>query len=62
MNCLISLEANSPRPDWPQRVEEAGLIWHDAGGDPYWSEDQHIVLTLGAAEILESAATELHAL
>ena len=62
MRSRIRLEANAPRADWQQRVEEAGLIWHGASGAPYWSEDQHIVLTLKAAEVLEDAANELHAM
>ncbi|NJM36975.1 MAG: glutathionylspermidine synthase family protein [Akkermansiaceae bacterium] len=62
MNSPISLEANSPRPGWQQRVEESGLIWHSADGSPYWTEDQHLALTLKAAETLEDAASELHAL
>ena len=62
MKSGIRLEANSPRPDWRQQVEASGLIWHGAGGTPYWTEDQHLVLTLKAAETLEDAASELHAL
>lgn len=58
----IRLEANAPRPDWREQVEEAGLVWHGAGSTPYWTEDQHLVLDLKAAETLEDAATELHAL
>lgn len=62
MRSPIRLERNAPRPDWQHRVEEAGLIWHGAGGEPYWTDDQHLVLTLDAAEKLENAAIELHAL
>jgi glutathionylspermidine synthase len=62
MRSSIRLEANAPRPDWKRRVEESGLIWHGADGDTYWSEDRHLVLTLKAAETLEDAANELHAL
>jgi glutathionylspermidine synthase len=62
MKSAIRLEANLPRPDWRRRVEESGLIWHSADGAPYWTEDQHLVFTLEAAETLESAAGELHAL
>ncbi|RYD23288.1 MAG: glutathionylspermidine synthase family protein, partial [Verrucomicrobiaceae bacterium] len=62
MKSGIRLERNAPRPDWQQRVEEAGLIWHGAGGEPYWTDDQHLVFTLDAAETLENAALELHAL
>jgi glutathionylspermidine synthase len=62
MRSNIRLETSLPRPDWKARVEAAGLIWHGAGGDSYWNEQQHLVLTLEAAETLEDAALELHAL
>ncbi len=62
MKSSIRLEANAPRPGWQQQVEASGLIWHGAGESPYWAEDQHLVLTLKAAETLEDAASELHAL
>ncbi len=52
MKSPIRLETTVPRPEWRQRVEAAGLIWHGAGGDAYWSEDQHLALTLAAAETL----------
>ncbi len=59
---MISLAENKPRMFWKQCVEDAGLIWHSADGEPYWTEDQHLVLTLAEAETLESAANELHEL
>ncbi|TAE73463.1 MAG: glutathionylspermidine synthase family protein [Verrucomicrobia bacterium] len=62
MKSPIRFESGSPRTGWQQRVEEAGLLWHGAGDEPYWSEDRHLVLTLEAAEILEDAANELHAM
>jgi glutathionylspermidine synthase len=62
MKSGIRFESNPPRPDWRARVEAEGLIWHGAGDVPYWSEDEHLVLTLKAAETLEDAASELHAL
>jgi glutathionylspermidine synthase len=62
MKSPIRLETRAPRPDWQERVEAAGLIWHGAGGDPYWTEDRNLVFTLEAAEVLEDAANELHAL
>lgn len=62
MHPSIRLESNTPRPDWQNRVEDAGLIWHGEGGIPYWNENQHVALTLEAAEVLEEAANELHAL
>ncbi len=62
MRSAIRLESRAPRENWQQRVESAGLTWHGAAGEPYWTEDRNFVLTLKAAEILEDAATELHAL
>jgi glutathionylspermidine synthase len=62
MKSPIRLETRAPRPGWQERVEAAGLIWHGAGGDPYWTEDRNLVFTLEAAEVLEDAANELHAL
>jgi glutathionylspermidine synthase len=62
MKSNIRLASGTPRPDWKKRVESAGLIWHGDGGVPYWNESRHLVLTLEAAEVLEDAATELHAL
>jgi glutathionylspermidine synthase len=58
----IRLESRAPRPGWQARVEEVGMLWHGAGGDPYWTEDRNLVFTLDAAEVLEAAANELHAL
>lgn len=58
----IRLERSRPRPNWVQRVEESGLVWHGNGADSYWNESEHLVLTLQAAETLEDAANELHAL
>ena len=59
---MIQLQTNTPRSDWQQQVEEAGLIWHGAGSEPYWTEGQHLAISLPEAETLEDAATELHAL
>jgi len=51
-----------PRPNWQQRVEEAGLTWHSADGQPYWDEGRHVSMSLAAGEVLEDAANELHQL
>ncbi len=58
----IYLNNNEPRENWVQRVEESGLIWHGNGNDSYWNESEHLVFTLEAAETLEDAANELHAM
>ncbi len=62
MNSPIRLEVRPSRNGWQERVESAGLIWHGAGGEPYWTEDRNLVFTLKAAETLEDAANELHAM
>jgi glutathionylspermidine synthase len=28
----------TPRPDWPSRVEEVGLTYHTPDGVTYWDE------------------------
>jgi len=62
MSGPIRMECPPARAGWRQRVEDAGLLWHGAEGEPYWSEDRSLALTLAAAETLEDAANELHAL
>lgn len=62
MKSPVRLEVRPPRSGWQERVESAGLIWHGAGGEPYWAEDRNLVFTLEAAEVLENAANELHAM
>ncbi|WP_367872479.1 glutathionylspermidine synthase family protein [Luteolibacter sp. Populi] len=62
MKTPVRLEVRPPRSGWRERVEASGLLWHGEGGDPYWSEDRNLVFTLEAAEILEAAANELHAM
>lgn len=59
---FLELRRCEPRPDWQQRVEEQGLLWHTVDGQRYWAEGQYLQLTLAAAEVLEDAANELHGL
>lgn len=58
----LRLERSPTRANWVQRVEASGLVWHGQGADAYWNETEHLALTLQAAETLEDAANELHAL
>ena len=51
----IHLAPSQARSNWIHRVEESGLIWHGVGGDTYWNEDEHLVLTLKAAETLTTS-------
>ncbi len=56
------LAQSSVRDHWVNRVEDSGLLWHGDSKDAYWNESQHLVFTLEAAEKLEDAANELHAM
>ncbi|MFM2296587.1 MAG: hypothetical protein RL117_294 [Verrucomicrobiota bacterium] len=58
----IRVQPSPARANWVTRVEESGLLWHGHGADSYWNENEHIVLTLEAAEVLEQAANDLHAM
>lgn len=58
----IRIQERLRRHDWQKRVEETGLTWHSADGQPYWAEGRHVTLSLEAAEVLEDAANELHRL
>ena len=50
--------AAEPRPNWQQRVEEAGLIWH-SGVQVYWNESAFYEFTAPEIELLETATNEL---
>lgn len=50
----------APRPNWRERVEELGLVWHSAGGRPYWDESACYAFSLSQIERIERAAAELH--
>jgi len=50
--------AAEPRPNWQQRVEEAGLIWH-SGEQVYWNESAFYEFTAPEIELLETATNEL---
>ncbi len=59
---FLELRRCEPRLNWQQRVEEQGLLWHTVAGQRYWAEGQYLQLSLQAAEVMEDAANELHAL
>lgn len=51
----------TPRPDWQQKVEESGLIWHTLeDGTPYWNESACYVFTPAQIEKIEAATAELY--
>jgi glutathionylspermidine synthase len=55
---------SAPRPDWRQRVEALGLLFHttphEAGGKPYWNEEAYYEFTAAQVDQLERATNELH--
>ena len=52
----------TPRPDWRATVEGQGLIWHTAGGDPYWNEGACYSFTAAEIDTIEAATAELYRL
>lgn len=52
----------TPRPDWRQRVEALGLVWHSADDQPYWDESAAYVFSKREIEEVESATAELYRL
>ena len=52
--------ACQPRPDWREKVESIGLIFHSHETGPYWDESACYELTAAEVAALESAANQLH--
>jgi glutathionylspermidine synthase len=50
----------APRPDWTAKVEALGLIWHSAGGAPYWNEAAAYSFTLDEIGQIERATADLY--
>ena len=50
--------AAAPRPNWEQKVAEAGLTWH-TGENVYWNESAYYEFTAKEVDELESATNEL---
>ncbi|MEP6692055.1 MAG: glutathionylspermidine synthase family protein [Gemmatimonadaceae bacterium] len=49
------------RPNWQQRVEEVGLLYHTTpSGMPYWDESAFYELTAKEVDELERATNDLH--
>lgn len=50
----------TPREDWQQKVESAGLIFHTLeNGDPYWDESAAYQFTAAEIDTLEAAGYKL---
>ena len=52
----------TPRPDWRERVEALGLVWHTADGVPYWNEAACYRFDRREIRQIELATEELYAL
>jgi glutathionylspermidine synthase len=52
--------AITPRPNWKERLESTGLIFHSADGEPYWDESACYEFTSDEVDELERATNELH--
>lgn len=53
-------ESVAPRPDYVQKVEHHGLLFHTIDGQPYWNESAAYRFEAEEIAVLESATLELH--
>jgi glutathionylspermidine synthase len=51
-----------PRAGWQAKVEALGLIWHSAGGEPYWDESAYYSFTAAQIGEIQTASETLYAL
>lgn len=51
-----------PRPDWKQKVEKLGLLWHTTENGPYWDESAYYQFTAQQVDTIEAATEELYGL
>ena len=51
-----------PRPDWRDKVEALGLVWHTASGAPYWNESAYYAFSSAEIGVIEAATAELYRL
>ena len=54
--------ALQPRPDWREKVEALGLVWHTASGAPYWNESACYRFSAAEVDEVERATAELYRL
>ena len=52
----------TPRPDWRERVEALGFVWHTADGRPYWNEAACYRFDRAQVGEIERATQELYRL
>jgi glutathionylspermidine synthase len=50
------------RADWREQVEATGLVWHSAGGAPYWDETVAYAFDSHDVAMIEEATRDLYAL
>ena len=50
------------RPDWQEKVEKLGLVYHTTDGKPYWNESACYVFTAREVDEIEAATNTLHGL
>ncbi len=51
-----------PRDHWQQKIAEAGLVFDQAGGQPYWQEEVYYEFSAREVDDLEEATNTLHSL
>ena len=52
----------TPRPDWREKVEGLGLVWHTAAGAPYWNEAACYSFRPRQIAEIERATADLYAM
>lgn len=50
----------NPRPNWREKVEQLGLIYHSTDNEPYWDESAYYYFTEAQVNELEHATELLH--
>ena len=54
--------AIAPRPDWIEKVEQMGLLWHSADGFPYWNENAYYQVSPDEVRAIRKATEECYQL
>ncbi len=49
-----------PRPDWQQRVEAQGFLFHTPEGETYWDESAYYRFSAAEVDAIEAATVELN--
>lgn len=51
-----------PRPDWQEKVERQGLLWHTPEGTPYWDEGAYYEFSPAEIKVIERATETVYGL